>query len=140
MTACIQIRLTGGNLSKVSLFNCAMINKLALAGLMWKEAESKVRIRKGAEEDQGSQVVKRIYFSFLLWKVYALCHDLYVCISAEKGPLYYPCCNFSKALQMLCYRVTVGTFVQHTLSKGLLWQHILLAFRQNSVSANMKKY
>lgn len=107
-----------------------MINKFVLAGLMWKEVEIRVRIKEGAEEDQRNHVVKRTYFSFLLWKVYSLCHDLHVCIVAKKGPLYYPCCSFSKALQMLCYRVTVGTSVQHILSEGLLWQHIsLLSFQ-----------
>lgn len=55
-----------------------MINKLVLAGLMWKESESRVRINEGAEEDQGNQVVKRTYFSFLLWKVYSLCHDIHL--------------------------------------------------------------
>jgi len=56
MTTCVQIQLTAGNFSIVSSFNCAMINKLVLAGLMWKEAGSRTGIKEGAEEDQWNQV------------------------------------------------------------------------------------
>lgn len=40
--------------SKLSPFNCAVINELVLAGLMWKEAEGRVRTEEGGVEDQGN--------------------------------------------------------------------------------------
>lgn len=81
-----------------------------------------MRIKKRSQADQDNQVIKEAYFSVMedVFILPLLRHH------GKKGAMYCPCSSFSKAFHMVYFTVTVGTFVQYTLSKALLQQHILL--------------